>query len=129
VEVEAFRSRIALREAGRVLLGQGGGLYLAKREKTAFWPEELGTRWVPRIRPEVLLFPSVGDQHTTVAPLGPKETLAELVRWSAWVMLEPHLAQEHLELLAELGSQARSYRVTLGRDLFGDPNVLTRLIA
>jgi hypothetical protein len=54
--------------------------------------------------------------------------LAELVRWSAWVMLEPDLAQDHLDVLTRLTGQARCFRVTLGRDLFTRPNRLVELV-
>jgi hypothetical protein len=54
--------------------------------------------------------------------------LAELVRWSAWVALEPFMAQSHLDLLNALARQARSFRVSLGRDLFRDPSLLDTII-
>jgi len=55
--------------------------------------------------------------------------VAGLVRWSAWVMLEPERAQQHLDLLARLAAQVRGYRVVLGRDLFRHPARLQELIA
>ena len=128
VAVHAFRSRLALRPGGEELLARTGGLPLPGRGKIGFWPEELGGGWVPVIEPDVLLFTQVGDGATAVRPVRPGEVLAQLVRWSAWVALEPALAQEHLDLLARLGAQARAFRVNLGRDLFDDPTLLERLI-
>ncbi len=129
VAVAACRAPIALRDGGRRLLHRIGGLPLAEREKFAFWPEDLGGVWAPRVEPAVILFPSIGDGRTTATSLGPREALAELVRWSAWVVLEPELAQPHLDLLGALARQARAYRVTLGRDLFAHPDRLAELVA
>jgi len=128
VAVHGFRSRIALRPGGLELLARAGGVPLPERGKTGFWPEDLGAEWVSQVEPEILVFPSIGEERTGAKALGPGETLAQLVRWSAWVMLEPELAQEHLELLAALGRQARAYQVRLGRDLFENPNLMDELI-
>jgi hypothetical protein len=70
----------------------------------------------------------VGDHVSQATPVSAREALTELVRWSAWVALEPDLAQDHLDLLRLLASQAKGYRVTLGSDLFDDPRRLTELI-
>jgi hypothetical protein len=64
VEVRAFRSRIALRSGGRELLAQEGGVPLAARGKMGFWPDELGGRWVPEVQPEIVVFTTVGGEHT-----------------------------------------------------------------
>jgi hypothetical protein len=128
VEVHSFRSRLALRPGGEELLARSGGLPLEGRGKVGFWPEELGGTWAAVVRPRVLLFPRVGDGLTTVELVRPRDVLAQLVRWSAWVALEPDLAQAHLDLLARLGAQTTAYRVQLGRDLFEDPTLLERLI-
>jgi hypothetical protein len=52
------------------------------------------------------------------------EVFAQLFQWSLWVMFEPMAAQEHLDLLAQLGRQARCYRATLAPDLFAAPGAL-----
>ena len=128
VAAVAFHAPIALRPEAYHLLGAAGGVFSAERRKVGYWPEELGGRWVPCIDPDIVLFTSVGDGRTSAAPLRARETLAELVRWSAWVMLEPDLAQEHLDLLTRLARQARSYRVVVGRDLFAHPTRLAELV-
>ncbi len=128
VSVKAYHGPIALRRGGYTLLGRQVGKFLKRRQKMACWPEELGGTWLPSVEPDILLFTTVGDRISEAEPIGSREALTELVRWSAWVVLEPELAQEHLDLLAKLAKQAKSYRVTLGRDLFDDPNRLTELI-
>lgn len=134
VPVMAYRAPIALRPGGRRLLtplSLANGVLLPERRKVGYWPEELGGRWIARVEPEVILFTSVsaGGAATQAEPLGRRESLAELIRWSAWVILEPELAEEHLGLLAALAGQARSFRVRLGRDLFSRPARLAELVA
>ena len=122
--VLGFRSPIALRSGGYDLLGKEGGLPLAARRKTGFWPEELGASWVQSIEPDILLFTSVGGDRTTLTPAAPAEVIHALLRWSLWVMFEPTAAQEHLDLLARLGRQAKCYHATLAPDLFRAPGAL-----
>ena len=127
VIVHTCHAPIALRPGGRALLDRAGGVELPERGKVGYWPEDLGGVWAPLVVPEIVIFPTVGDARTTGARIPPAAALAELVRWSAWVMLEPDLAQDHLNALTRLTVQARCYRVTLGRDLFAHPNRLTEL--
>jgi len=129
VAVQGYHGPIALRSGAYELLGRAGGVHLPRRGKMGYRPEDLGGAWAPRVEPSVILFTSVGDDETTAAPLGGRETMAELVRWSAWVVLEPEIAQEHLDLIARLAGQARSFRVRLGRDLFDRPTKLAELVA
>jgi hypothetical protein len=124
----ARRGAIALRGGGRDLLGRLGGRFDAPRNKTLFTPEELGGTWAQHIRPDILAFISVGDAETSMERIGATEALGQLVRWSAWVILEPDLAQEHLDLLADLARQTRCYRGILGRDLFEQPDRLMELV-
>lgn len=124
VAVQAYRGPIALRPEGQALLQCTGGAFLERRGKMGFWPEELGARWAQRVEPDLILFPSIGGERTEVERLGAGDALTRLVRWSAWVLLEPELAQEHLDLLTRLAAQAPAYRVTLGSDLFAHPERL-----
>jgi hypothetical protein len=128
IVVHTCRARIALREGGRRLLARAGGVALKARNKVGYWPEDLGGVWTPRIDPEIIIFTTVGRARTHAEPLGRLAAATELVRWSAWVVLEPDLAQAHLDLLARLTQQARCFRVTLGRDLFARPNRLIELV-
>jgi hypothetical protein len=128
VAIAAYRAPIALRPDGYRLLGYGDGTALERRQKVGYWPEELGGGFAPLVVPDVILFTAVGNGCTAATPLGARACLAELVRWSAWVILEPDLAQEHLELMTRLARQAKGYRVTLGHDLFTRPTRLADLI-
>ena len=128
IVVHTCHAPIALREGGRRLLAKAGGIALPARGKVGFWPEDLGSVWTPRVDPEIIIFTSVGDTRTAAEPLLRPAAVAELVRWSAWVMLELDLAQNHLEVLTRLTRQARCYRVTLGSDLFARPNRLIELV-
>jgi hypothetical protein len=128
VEAVAQRAMIALRPEGFALLGFAGGTPARRGLKTAFFPEELGGAWAERVVPRILVVPRVGGEVTRAEPLRPREALAELVRWSGWVLLEPALAQEHLDLLNALARQVRSYRVTLGPDLFSHRDLFMELI-
>src|SRR5512144_373628 len=128
IVVHTAHAPIALREGGRRLLAKAGGIVLPDRGKVGFWPEDLGAVWTPLVSPDIVIFPTVGRTRTTAQPIARAEALAELVRWSAWVMLEPDLAQAHLNVLTQLAGQARCYRVTLGRDLFARPNRLIELV-
>ncbi len=127
VGVVAARAPLALRDGGKRLLARAGGTALGARGKTGYFPEDLGGAWTPFVRPDIVLFTTVGPGPTTAAPLDARAAVAELVRWSAWVMLEPDLAQGHLDLLTRLARQARCYRVKLGRDLFARPDRLAEL--
>jgi hypothetical protein len=128
VVVHTCHAPIALRDGGRRLLARAGGVDLPNRGKVGFWPEDLGGIWTPLVSPDIVIFPTVGNARTTAEPVARSVAVAELVRWSAWVMLEPELAQRHLDVLTRLTGQARCYRVTLGRDLFARPNRLIELV-
>jgi hypothetical protein len=122
--VLGFRSPIALRSGGFQLLGKEGGVPLVARQKTGFWPEELGATCVQTVVPEIVVFTSVGGDRTTLTPAQPGEVLKALLQWSLWVMFEPTAAQEHLDLLSRLGRQARCYHATLAPDLFAAPGAI-----
>jgi hypothetical protein len=128
VVVHTTRAPIALREDGHRLLARDGGVQLTDRGKVGYTPEDLGGVWTPLVDPEVVIFTAVGTSSTSAHPLDRRSALAELVRWSAWVVLEPDLAQAHLDVLTSLTRQTRTFRVTLGRDLFAHPNRLIELI-
>lgn len=126
--VHTCRAPIALRDGGYRLLARTGGVPLPDRGKVGYMPEDLGGVWTPLVDPEIVIFTAVGNATTTAYPLERRGAVAELVRWSAWVMLEPDLAQDHLDVLTRLAGQARCFRVTLGRDLFAQPNRLIELV-
>lgn len=127
VGVLGFRSPIALREGGLALLGATGGRVFTRRQKTGYWPEELGGTWAKVVVPELILFPTIGER-TMVTPMAPGAVLSALVRWSLWVLFEEIHAQEHLDLLARMAGQARSFQATLGPDLVRNPSLLSELL-
>lgn len=118
-----FRSPIALRPGGYQLLECEGGIPLARRGKTGFHAEDLGGAWLSSVRPDVVVFTTLGER-TRLEPMPPREAIKGLLQWSRWVMFEATAAQEHLDLLARLGSQARCFRATLAPDLFAAPGAL-----
>lgn len=128
VEAVSPHEPIALRDDGYALLALSGGADARGGRKRAFFPEELGGAFAARVRPTIIMLPRVDGGATRIEAISPREALAELVRWSAWVMLEPALAQPHLDLLASLAGQARSYRLALGPDLFGGRDLLTEMV-
>jgi hypothetical protein len=128
VAVLGFRSRIALRPGGFKLLGKAGGIPLESRGKTGFWPEELGSSWVQTVEPEIIVFTSIGGDRTTMSATSPVAAMRELLQWSMWVLFEPTAAQEHLDLLARLGRQARCYHARLAPDLFAAPGALEEFL-
>jgi hypothetical protein len=122
--VLGFRSPIALRPGGYGLLACEGGVNLERRGKTGFQPEDLGGAWLSSVEPEFVVFTSLGGSETRLTPVPAKETIKSLLQWSPWVMFEATAAQEHLDLLAQLGRQARCYQATLAPDLFAAPRAL-----
>jgi len=128
VEAVAQRAPIALRPAGFALLGLSGGAAARGGRKTAFFPEELGGSWAARVTPRIIILPRIEGDVTRAEPVRAREALVELVRWSAWVALEPALAQEHLDLLNALARQARCYRLALAPDIFARRDLLMELI-
>ncbi len=122
------RQPLALRRGGHTLLGDNQFKRNTRRNKFVCWPEQLGGSWTNRIVPDIILFSKPGARVTTCEPIKPIEALAELVRWSAWVMLEPDLAQNHLDLLNTIAQRTTSYRAQLGSDLFQDPTRLSAIL-
>lgn len=121
------RTRIALRPGGIALLGATGGAQDDRRKKESFWPEELGGAWAPVIVPEIVAFPRIGER-TSVERSTPRTALSNIVMWSHWVLYEPQFAQEHLDVLGKVARQSRCFDLTLGPDLFEDPDLLQNLI-
>ncbi len=71
-----------------------------------------------------MLFTELGAGGTVLEPLDPTAAMRALLQWSPWVMFESTAAQEHLDLLATLGRQARFFRARLAPDLFDAPGAL-----
>jgi hypothetical protein len=77
--------------------------------------------------PEILAFPSIGER-TRVQRSSPRETLSAIVKWSNWVLYESVFAQEYLDVLGEVARQSRCFDLTLGPDLFDQPDLLKDLV-
>lgn len=117
------RARIALRAGGNAMLAATGGVDLGARNKQGYWPEELGAAWVGEVHPTIIAFPMLGT-HTGMTKAIPREALANIIKWSHWVLYEPYHAQEHLDVLGALAAQSRCFQLTLGPDLFTNPRLL-----
>lgn len=88
-------------------------------------PRSLGPgRWQRSAVLAGTLMPEVaGESPTTVSSVQPTETLTALVRQAPWLMADPAAAPAGLELL-RAAARLPAYRVSLGRDAFGDAAVL-----
>lgn len=130
VDVVAWREQLALLEDAVVATGHAGGTPLAARGKTGWFVEDLGAGWVARITPRVIVFPAVrATTPTLLTPVRPREALGRLMQFSAWVALEAAYADEHLQLMTRLVTQARAFDLSLGRDLFDRPEMLLEGVA
>ena len=108
----------------------GRAVVIAAGPPIACRPDVDGRFEADLIEPDVIAFASSGtDAATQAERLAPREALALLIRSSEWAMIEPALAQGHLDLLGRLACQARSFRVRLAPDLFTRPERLQELIA
>lgn len=88
-------------------------------------PRSLGPgRWQRTATLAGTLLPEVvGEAPTRVSSVEPSETLTALVRQAPWLMADPAAAPACLELL-RAAARLPAYRVSLGRDAFGDAAVL-----
>lgn len=82
-----------------------------------------------RCHPDLLLFPTIVDApQSRLIPLGKAETLYHLIQHSALVTVDPRMAPDHLNVLAQLVRQTRYYRLLAGQDLARDPRRLAPLL-
>lgn len=128
VTAAAWREPIALREGGRELLAARGGIPLAHRSKMGFTPEELGGSWVDRVPVAIVASAALHDGATRLDPLPATAAMGDLLSWSRFFVLEPDLAQQHLDLVGRLVRQAACFRLRLGRDLVDHPDRLRELV-
>jgi hypothetical protein len=92
----------------------------------ALYPEQAVLSCMPR----VLIFPHIVAEPTSqLRPLGKAAALLRLIRQSALVVVEPHMAPGHLEVLKRLVNQTRSYELFAGQDLGSDPALISRLLS
>jgi len=80
-------------------------------------------------RPTILLFPTIIDAaHSHLTPLDATQTLLGLMEQSAALLLAPRAAAQQMTMLRQLGRQARSYRLALGRDVYADPPAVAAML-
>ena len=80
-------------------------------------------------RPTLLLFPTISDAaHSQLTPLDATQTLLGLMEQSAALLLTPRAAAQQMTMLRQLGRQARSYRLALGRDVYADPPAVAAML-
>jgi hypothetical protein len=128
VTAAAWREPIALRDGGRELLAARGGVPLARRRKVGYAPEELGGAWVDRVPVDIVATAALHDGATRLDPLPAAAAMGDLLSWSRLFVLEPDLAQQHLDLVGRLVRQAACFRLRLGRDLVDRPDLLRELL-
>lgn len=80
-------------------------------------------------QPTLLLFPTIIDAaHSHLTPLDATQTMLGLMAQSAALLLAPRAATQQMTMLRQLGRQARSYRLALGRDVYIDPPAVASLL-
>lgn len=80
-------------------------------------------------QPTLLLFPTIIDAaHSHLTPVDSTQTMLGLMAQSAALLLAPRAAAQQMNMLRQLGRQARSYRLALGRDVYADPPAVAALL-
>jgi hypothetical protein len=108
-----------------------GGRVPGEREKIRFhartaFPES----FVESCSPGVILFPSIGTEaNTRLEPVKQGDALTRLIRQCPWATCDAAVAPQHLQVLARLISQTRSYSIVAGSDVFESPTTIPDLIA
>ena len=71
-----------------------------------------------------------GREHlkTELQPIKQATALTRLIRQCPWATCDAAAAAAHLDLLAKLAQQAKSYSFAAGRDVFADPASISNLI-
>jgi hypothetical protein len=92
---------------------------------TALYPERVLSACLPRL----LIFPRiVAAPASQLRPVGKAEALWHLIRQSALLGLEPHLAPHHLDVLTRLVNQTTRYELLAGHDLGQRPALIAPLL-
>ena len=72
-------------------------------------------------RPTSLFFSRLTNEKSSTRRLSPAETLTKLLRMCPWACYDKATARNHLQVLSDLARQARGFDLSVGRDLFGQP--------
>lgn len=93
--------------------------------EVAFQPTQLQTT----IGPAVIYFTQIALQpQSQLRPIAQAQALIALAQQSAGIMTDRRLAGQQLALLKQLTSQARTYKLSIGLDVFTDPTAVTSLL-
>ncbi len=108
-----------------------GGHVPGKTEKFRFYAREaFPGRFVPTCLPGAILFPTIsGEPKSRIEPLRQEDVLARLILQCPWATCDAAAAPLHLQALAQLARQTRSYTLFAGRDVFETPTSIPALIA
>ncbi|MBA3242888.1 MAG: hypothetical protein H0T60_16830 [Acidobacteria bacterium] len=99
--------------------------------KRRFEPQELFPGgFVKACAPRALIFPAVTHEPAThVERLSQSSTMTRLLKMCPWSCYDRPVAREHLELLSRLARQSVAFDLFAGRDLMGDAERTSTLIA
>jgi hypothetical protein len=90
------------------------------------YPNQIVSSCIPR----VLIIPEiVSDQTSQLIQLNKAETLFSLSRQSAISQMGSHKISGHMEILKRLINQSRQYRLLMGRDLKGNPALVSHILS
>ena len=79
------------------------------------------------INQALILSPTATNQ-SSLTPVSRGLLTAEMIKQNAFLFLHPQLARQHLELLGELASRCRGWRLDRGVDLLDEPDRLATLL-
>jgi hypothetical protein len=108
-----------------------GGQVPGKTEKFRFYARQaFPGKFVASCLPAVILFPTVSrEAKSRLEPLRQGDALARLIRQCPWATCDAAAAPLHLQALAQLARQTRSYTLFAGQDIFEAPASIPGLIA
>lgn len=90
--------------------------------KTYFEPDEVFPRaFRASCKPAALFFSRVINEISGTRILSRAETFAQLLRMCPWACYDKPTARNHLKVLSDLARQARGFELSVGPDLFGQP--------
>lgn len=108
-----------------------GGRVPGKTEKFRFYARQaFPGQFVANCLPGAILFPMVSrEPQSRLEPLAQSDALARLIRQCPWATCDTAAAPLHLQALAKLVRQTRSYKLVAGQDIFESPASIPGLIA
>ena len=90
------------------------------------YPDQFRTNCSPKI----LLFPEIVEDTTSqLIPIDKARAFFLLMQQSAGIMTDAHIAQQQMQVLKQLVTQARSYRLLLGANVFQESANVSSMLA